>query len=175
VKDAFDVTVITTGGTIDKVYTLAGALDVGPPAAERLLAVLHTDLRIDVQPVLAKDSLDLTDSDLSLLVAVLDALPTSAVVITHGTDRLTDTAEYLAEHSSSVGKTVVLTGALQPASMASTDAGLNVGGALIACRILPPGVYVCMSGSVFRAGDVRKDVTTGRFMRRDRAATHAES
>jgi L-asparaginase len=167
-----DVTVLATGGTIDKVYALSGALEVGPPAAGRLLDLISTDLRVDVQPVLQKDSLDITDADRRLLAGVVDRLVTRAVVITHGTDRLTETAEYLAGRRLATVKTVVMTGALQPAAMARTDAGLNLGGALVACQVLPPGIFVCMSGRVFRAGDVRKNVSTGRFESKRSSASH---
>ncbi len=163
-SSAVDVTVLATGGTIDKVYAITGELEVGPPAAERLLDVLTTDLRIEVRSVLAKDSLDMTDADRWTLTDALDEVATTAVVITHGTDTLTDTAEYLAQHRSGAGAVIVLTGALQPAAMAVSDAALNLGAALVASQTLSPGVYVCMGGRVFPAGAVRKDPATGRFL-----------
>ncbi len=159
-----DITVLATGGTIDKVYNLAGQLEIGLPAAQRLLEVLRTDLRIEVRSVVAKDSLDITDADRQTLANEVDELDTASVVITHGTDTLTDTAEYLSRHRSVTSKVVVLTGALQPAAMAVNDAALNLGAALMASQTLAPGVYVCMSGRAFPAGQVRKDALTGQFV-----------
>ena len=162
--DTADITVLATGGTIDKIYTIAGELEIGPPAAQRLLDALTTDLRIEVRAVIAKDSLDITEADRRELAGALDEVATSSVVITHGTDTLTDTAEYLDRHGAGRSKVVVLTGALQPAAMAVSDAALNLGAALVACRTLAAGVYVCMGGRVFPAGAVRKDASTGRFL-----------
>jgi L-asparaginase len=160
-----DITVLATGGTIDKIYNVAGELEIGPPAASRLLEVLRTDLRIDVRSVVAKDSLDITDADRELLTAAVDQVDAAAIVITHGTDTLTDTAEYLRQHATTTtAKSIVLTGALQPAAMTLSDAALNLGAALMASQTLPPGVYVCMSGRVLDAGAARKDQVTGQFL-----------
>lgn len=159
-----DITVLATGGTIDKVYAIAGQLEIGPPAAQRLLEALTTDLRIEVRSVLAKDSLDLTPTDRRTLAEALAQVGTRAVVITHGTDTLTETAEYLDEHGAGTARVIVLTGALQPAAMAVSDAALNLGAALMASQMLEAGVYVCMGGRVFPAGTVRKEASTGRFL-----------
>lgn len=159
-----DIVVLATGGTIDKVYDLSGELEVGPPAAQRLLEVLRTELRIVVHSVVRKDSLDITDDDRRALADAVDQLDTSSVVITHGTDTLSDTAEHLSRHGSGASRTVVLTGSLQPAAMAVSDAALNLGTALMASQTLAPGVYVCMGGRAFPAGQVRKDARTGRFV-----------
>lgn len=160
------VAVLATGGTIDKVYAVAGHLEIGPPAAQRLLQPLVTELRIEVRSVVAKDSLDLTDDDRRAIADAVDALGTASVVITHGTDTLTATAEYLDRRGCGASKVVVLTGALQPAAMAVSDAALNLGAAVMASQTLAPGVYVCMGGRAFPAGRVRKDPATGRFSRR---------
>ena len=159
-----DIVVLATGGTIDKVYNLAGELEIGPPAAQRLLDVLKTDLRIDVHSVIRKDSLDITDQDRQVLAEAVDDLDTAAVVITHGTDTLTHTAEYLSRQRSATSKTVVMTGALQPAAMIISDGALNLGTALMASQTLGPGVYICMAGRAFPAGQVRKDALTGQFL-----------
>jgi L-asparaginase len=155
--------VLATGGTIDKVYNLAGELEIGPPAAQHMLDTTQVALTVDVQSVIAKDSLDITDTDRELLVARITGSDATRVVITHGTDTMTTTAEYL-QRSLPAGKTVVLTGALQPAAMRETDAHFNFGSALLAAQACPTGVYVCMNGRVLEAGGVVKDPRTGRFV-----------
>lgn len=168
---ASDIVVLATGGTIDKVYTLTGELDIGPPAATTILAALETDLAIEVHSVLAKDSLDLTDADRRSLADRLDEIGSARVIITHGTDTMTDTAQHLLEHAATAtAKVVILTGALRPAAMHGSDAALNLGASLIACQTLTPGVYVCMSGRVLPAGNVRKVPSSGHFVHRDPAA-----
>lgn len=159
-----DITILTTGGTIDKIYNITGQLEIGHPSALRLLDVLATDLRFEVRAVMAKDSLDITRADRQALVRALADVDTKSVIITHGTDTLALTAEHLLEHACAISKVIVLTGALQPAAMAVSDAALNLGAALISCQVLPPGVYICMGGRAIPAGQARKDASTGRFL-----------
>ena len=61
------------------------------------------------------------------------------------------------------GKSIVLTGALSPARFRTTDAVFNVGMAVAAVQVVPPGVYIAMSGQVFPAGQVRKNRDANRF------------
>lgn len=161
------IAVLTTGGSIDKTYVLAGHLVVGPAVAEDLLTAIGTDLELGYEAVLAKDSLELVDADRRLLLERVQATECDRVLITHGTDTMTDSAEFLAAHADrSSGKVVVLTGAMRPACLRDSDAAFNLGASLIALQTLAPGTYVCMSGRVFPAGRVVKDRTRGRFVDR---------
>ena len=81
-------------------------------------------------------------------------------MITHGTDTMVETARALGRPP---GKTVVLTGAMQPARFRETDADFNLGFALGAVRTLPPGVYVAMQGRIFDPVEVVKNRKAGRF------------
>lgn len=157
--------VLTTGGSIDKVYSIQGQVEIGPPvAAERLERAGVTDAT--VISVIVKDSLDLTPDDREHLRLAVDDLPgRAAVVVTHGTDTMSETARYLATAlRSSEDKTIVITGALQPAALSRTDADFNLGSAVLAARTLTPGVHVVMHGMVFDAARVRKDTARGRFV-----------
>ncbi|HWU20957.1 MAG TPA: asparaginase domain-containing protein [Nocardioides sp.] len=158
--------VLTTGGTIDKVYGISGELEIGPPAVDSLLAPVLTDVAFDVTSVLRVDSLDMTDDDRATLCAAVDAVDGDRVLITHGTDTMAATARYLDQHLSpgSRDKVVVLTGAMQPAAMRVSDAAYNLGTATTAVQLLPPGVHIAMSGRVFAAGSVVKDTTRGIFV-----------
>ncbi|MDO7866808.1 asparaginase [Nocardioides jiangxiensis] len=156
--------VLATGGTIDKVYSLSGELEIGTPAVETLLAPVLTDLTYDVTPVLALDSLDMTDADRVVLCQAVDALPGRHVVITHGTDTMPETAAFLDAHLAAADQTVVLTGAMRPSAMASSDAAFNLGAAFTAVQLLPAGVHIVMSGRVFSAGKVAKDRERGVFV-----------
>jgi L-asparaginase len=111
-----------------------------------------------------KDSLDLTDADRAAIVAAVKAADTDRIVITHGTDSMTVTAAGL---DGIAGKTIVLVGALAPARFAESDATFNLGMAFATAQIAPPGVYITMNGSVFRAGEVRKDREQGAFVATD--------
>ncbi|WP_084105775.1 asparaginase domain-containing protein [Demequina sp. NBRC 110056] len=155
--------VLTAGGTIDKEYLLSGELGVGEPAVARTLATVVPSIAIRVTRVLAKDSLDMTDADRELLAQAVAASPERAIVITHGTDTMAETASYLAERIPD-GVTVVLTGALRPESVSGSDAQLNLGFALAAAQLAAPGVHVAMGARLFAAGTVRKDTATGEFV-----------
>jgi L-asparaginase len=160
-----DVLVLTTGGTIDKIYFDAKSeFEVGKSMVGELLRQAHVDVDVAVCEVLRKDSLDMTDEDRALVRGAVEKADESRIVITHGTDTMTDTACTLLGVP---GKTIVLTGALAPARFAVTDATFNVGMAFAAVQTLPPGVYIVMNGRVFEGTRVRKDRVANRFVGTD--------
>ena len=163
IKNPDVITILATGGTIDKFYSVAGTLDIGKPAAHDVLSRVLTDIRFDIRALIGKDSLDMTDEDRAELVAALNAVEHDQVLITHGTDTMSESARYIAEHAEQGSKVVVLTGAMQPAVMAHSDAGFNLGAAISALNLLEPGVYISMSGRIFPAHTVRKDLARGIF------------
>ena len=156
------IAIVTTGGTIDKAYFDAlSTYQIGEPVVTNLLKIAKVDHPWRIVELLRKDSLDLTDEDRARLVAQVRDLPESRVVITHGTDTMTDSAAALSTLS---GKTIVLTGALAPARFAESDAAFNLGMAFAAVQTLAPDVYIAMSGQVFRGDEVRKDRANARFV-----------
>lgn len=163
IRNAQKITILTTGGTIDKVYGLDSQLSTGDPAVTGILAALLTDIEFETRQVLAIDSLDMTDNHRAELVRALEETENDRVLITHGTDTMPETARYLTSHADLSGKTVVLTGSMQPAAMRASDADFNIGGAVTALSLLEPGVYVAMSGRVFEASTVKKDRSRGIF------------
>jgi L-asparaginase len=153
--------VITTGGSIDVEYTLHGTLAIGPPMAAVLLERARTRHEITLESPCRKDSADLDDSDRDLIRHHVRSAEAEHVLITHGTDTMTETAEYLRDVA---GKVIVLTGAMQPARMTESDAPFNLGLAVAALQTRPHGVYIAMSGRVFTAGHTRKDRAQGIFV-----------
>ncbi len=154
--------VVATGGTLDKVYFDAlSAFSCGEPAAPGLLAGAGVDHPVSVVSVCRKDSLELTDEDRQRICDAVVKAPCRRVLVTHGTDTMPVTAAYLKGRVP--GRTVVLTGAMQPALMRETDANFNIGFAAAATQLLPEGVYVAMNGRVFEAGCVKKNREAGRF------------
>jgi L-asparaginase len=153
---------ITTGGTIDKVYFDAKSeYEVGPPQVMEILKDANVTLEFDVESVLAKDSLDLTEADRVLVRDRVAAAACDRIVVTHGTDTMVETARCL---KGIPGKTVVLTGSMQPARFRNTDAVFNLGVAIAAAQTLPPGVYLAMNGQIFGPDRTRKDRAQGRFV-----------
>ncbi len=149
------VAIITTGGTIDKVYFDASSdYEVGDSVVAELLNQAQVHRSFAVISLLRKDSLDLTDEDRRLIASTIAGRPEAKVVVTHGTDTMTQTAQMLLGLEN---KTVVLTGSLAPARFAQSDAVFNIGMAFAAVQTLASGVYIVMNGQVFAAGSVRKD------------------
>ena len=153
--------IVTTGGTIDKVYfDDKSDFQVGDPQIGRILDELGVAFRFSVIPILRKDSLHITEADRELLRATIAAQPARHVLVTHGTDSMVETANVLA---SIIDKTIVLTGALNPARFRGSDADFNIGTAVGAVQCLPPGVYIAMNGRIWDPLKVRKNVSANRF------------
>jgi L-asparaginase len=156
------ILLLTTGGTIDKIYFDAlSDYQVGEAVVARLLEIGRVRHPFRVEEVTRKDSLELTDADRALIRARVTAAPEAHIVITHGTDTMTETAKALAHVA---GKVIVLVGALAPARFGESDASFNLGMAFAAVQLAEPGVYIAMSGSVFRADRVVKDRAAGKFV-----------
>jgi L-asparaginase len=156
-----ELLIVTTGGTIDKVYfDDKSDYQVGEPQIGRILQELGVAFRFNVIPLLRKDSLHINAEDRELLRAAIAAQPARHVLVTHGTDTMVETAKVLA---SIADKTIVLTGALNPARFRGSDAEFNIGTAVGAVQSLPAGVYIAMNGRVWDPGKVRKNVAANRF------------
>ncbi|HLI18679.1 MAG TPA: asparaginase domain-containing protein [Rhodanobacteraceae bacterium] len=155
------LTVITTGGTIDKVYFDAKSdYQIGAPQIGEILAQLGVAFEFEVIPVLRKDSLEMNESDRKAIRAAVEQQAHRHVLITHGTDTMVETARALAGIP---GKTIVLTGALNPARFQGSDAVFNIGCAVGAVQSLGEGVWIAMNGRIWDPERVRKNRAANRF------------
>jgi len=156
-----ELLILTTGGTIDKIYfDDKSDFQVGESQIGRMLDELGVAFRFQIIPILRKDSLHLTAADRELIRATITAQPARHVLITHGTDSMIQTAQALAGIAD---KTIVLTGALSPARFQGSDAQFNIGTAVGAVQSLPAGVYIAMNGRIWNPASVRKNVDANRF------------
>ena len=157
------IRILVTGGTFDKRYDeLTGRLFFRDTHLQEMLRLGRSRLAVEVETVMMVDSLDLDDGGRQTIVARARASEEQAIVVTHGTDTMVQTARALAE-SSLPGKTVVLTGAMVPYAFGSSDGLFNLGSALSFVQILPPGVYVAMNGRHFPWNAVAKNPASGFF------------
>lgn len=153
--------IFTTGGTIDKIYFDAkSTFEVGDPQILEVLREANLGIAYQVTPLMRKDSLELTDQDRRIVRLAVEQSTAAQVVITHGTDTMIATAKTLADIP---GKTVVLTGAMQPARFRFTDAVFNIACAMMAAQTLPAGVYIAMNGRIFNPDRARKNVAANCF------------
>lgn len=156
------IEIFTTGGTIDKLYFDAlSEYQIGPAAIPDLLAENNVHAPHRVTQLLRKDSLELSDADRDAIHAAVAASDAAKILITHGTDTMVETARRLMDIH---GKTIVLTGAMQPAAIRHSDAEFNVGFAFASAQTLSPGVYIAMNGQIFHPATTRKDRAAGRFV-----------
>ena len=157
------ITLFTTGGTFDKVYFDANStFSVGDPQAEVLLAEANIDIPYKIEPLLRKDSLDMTDADRQQVCERVMADSNTKAIITHGTDGMVATAKALSNCNLG-GKVIVLVGAMQPARMRYSDAPFNLGFAAAAVQLLEPGIYIVMNGRVFNHDNVVKNLEKAKF------------
>ena len=162
------ILILTTGGTIDKQYFDAlSQYQITDSMVTKVLSVGLVTHPYRVVEIARKDSLDLTDEDRAKLVACVRSSKSSRVIVTHGTDTMTITADALAGISD---KTIVLVGALSPARFSESDAAFNLGMAFATVQTATPGVYITMNGSVFNADTVTKDRSQGQFVLKSSAA-----
>lgn len=153
--------IITTGGTIDKIYfDDKSDYQIGEPQISQILHAIRVAFDFEVSALMRKDSLHLDDNDRRLIRDVVAASGVSHVLITHGTDSMVETAAVLKNIEN---KTIVLTGALNPARFRDSDAIFNIGCAVGAVQSLPPGVYIAMNGKVWNPEEVRKNRRENRF------------
>ena len=119
-------------------------------------------LDVELETVMMIDSLEMTDDDRGRIVGRARDCEEKAIVVSHGTDTMVDTARALAA-ARLADKTIVLTGAMIPYAFGSSDGLFNLGSALSFVQVLPPGVYVAMNGQHFRWDHCRKNKATGCF------------
>ncbi len=157
--------IIATGGTVDKSYgTGAGVHDLSfpkEPAVAGILQQIQTTTDYSVLRLLAKDSLDMDDRDRVVITAMCVAIPQSRILITHGTDTMHLTAKAIA--SRRLNKTIVITGASQPAVVTGSDANFNIGFAMSSALQAERGVYIAMNARLHAWNKCKKNPVTGIF------------
>lgn len=156
------IRIFITGGTFDKEYNeLTGELFFKETHLPEMLQRSRSNLDVTVRTLMMIDSLHMTQEDRDLIVHQCRNTPEDKIIITHGTDTMSDTARIIAEEIKN--KTIVLTGAMIPYKFGSSDGFFNLGSALAFVQTLPHGVYVAMNGRAFNANNVKKNKQTGQF------------
>jgi L-asparaginase len=153
--------IITTGGTIDKIYfDDMSDYQIGEPQISQILHAMNVAFEFHVHALMRKDSLHLGDADRQLIREAVLQSDIQHVLVTHGTDTMVETAKVLSDIPE---RTMVLTGALNPARFRDSDAVFNIGCAVGAVQSLPSGVYIAMNGKVWNPESVRKNREANRF------------
>lgn len=158
------IQVFVTGGTFDKEYNyITGELFFKDTHLKEMFDRGRCEVKVEIRTLMMVDSLDMGEDEHSIIVYNCRKTEANRILLTHGTDRMVDTARVLAEANID-GKTIVLTGAMVPYAFGmSSDGFFNLGSALAFAQVLPPGVYVVMNGRYFPWNQVRKNRQTGTF------------
>ncbi len=156
------IRIFITGGTFDKEYNeINGQLYFKDTHMQELLEKGRNKVKVQIRTLMMIDSLEMTTEDRELIVQQCIGSAEDKIIITHGTDTMTETAKVIAGRIKN--KTIVLTGAMIPIKFGSSDGLFNLGSALAFAQSLPSGVYVAMNGRYFNWDNVRKNKQTGIF------------
>ena len=156
------VRILITGGTFDKEYDeITGKLYFKDTHMREILDLGRSKLEVKIRTLMLLDSLEMTDHDRDVILDNCRRVSENQIVITHGTDTMTETGKVIA--NAKLEKTIVLTGAMIPYKFGSSDGLFNFGGALAFVQTLPHGVYIAMNGRYFDWNKVEKNKKTGVF------------
>ncbi len=160
------IRLIVTGGTFDKHYDeIKGELTFRDSHLPDIIKHMRITAPVALEIIQLIDSLQMTDEHRKVILEACARSMEDRIVITHGTDRMPETARILGP--AGLAKTIVLTGAMVPYKIDGSDALFNLGSAFMAARLLPHGVYIAMNGRAFAWDKVRKDFDHGVFRSKD--------
>ena len=156
------VRIFITGGTFDKEYDeINGKLFFKDTHMREMLDLGRAKIDVNIRTLMMVDSLEMTAEDRNLVVENCKHAKEEKIIITHGTDTMTETGKMLAE--AKIEKTIVLTGAMIPYKFGSSDGLFNLGSALGFVQSLTKGIYIAMNGRCFNYDKVKKNKETGTF------------
>jgi L-asparaginase len=154
--------ILVTGGTFDKDYDLInGNLGFKETHVPEMFKRGRCTLDIDIQVLMMMDSLEMEDEHRQFIADSCANSAYNQLIITHGTDTMVQTASVIA--AMSLDKTIVLTGAMRPYKLGSSDGFFNLGSATAFAQTLPSGVYIVMNGRYFHWEKAWKNKATGIF------------
>ncbi len=156
------IQIFITGGTFDKEYNeLNGDLYFRDTHLKQMLEQGRSQLNVNIRSLMMIDSLEMTEQDREIILTHCQKSPSDRIVITHGTDTMVETAQFLAEQVKD--KTIVITGAMIPIVFGSSDGLFNMGAAFAYVQTLDHGIYIAMNGQYFDYDNVRKNKAKGLF------------
>ena len=158
------IKIFATGGTFDKEFNeINGELYFKKTNLFELLELGRSQVDLKIETLMMVDSLQMTNTERQYILEKCKEEKTDKIIITHGTDTMVKTAEFVAKHIQD--KIIILTGAMIPIKFGSSDGLFNLGSALSFAQVLDPGIYITMNGQYFYWDNVRKNKKLGIFER----------
>jgi len=156
------IKIFVTGGTFDKDYDEKnGRLYFKKTHMNEILVLGRSKVEVNIETLMMLDSLDMKEKDRQIIVEKCTTTIEDQIVISHGTDTMTNTAKALG--AKKIKKTIVITGAMIPYKFGTSDGLFNIASALAYVQTMPHGVYVAMNGRIFVYDKVIKNKDTGIF------------
>ena len=156
------IKIFATGGTFDKEYDeITGELYFKETNLFQLLQLGRSKMDVKIETLMMIDSLQMSDAERQYIVEKCIKEKAEKIIITHGTDTMTETASLIAKDIKN--KTIILTGAMIPIKFGSSDGLFNLGSALSFAQVLSHGVYITMNGQYFHWDNVKKNKKLGIF------------
>lgn len=159
--------VLTTGGTIEKVYSeqTGSVMNIAARINRYVELLRMPGTEVEVTQLMNKDSLEMNSQDREAILAAVSArVADSPVVITHGTDTMVETGKLLKANLRGLLHPVILTGAMTPLGFERSDGLQNLTESFFAAKTLPPGVWIVMHNQAFDVDRVRKDRALAQFV-----------
>lgn len=157
-----EVKVLTTGGTIEKTYSeddgsMKNRESLIKSKLIKRLRLPHTD--IEVEEVMCKDSLDMTEEDRETICRRIQLRAQSGhpIIVLHGTDTLHLTIAHCQAQVPSPTVPILFTGAMMPAGFEDSDAIQNFTEALALSQVVAPGWYVSFHSTLHKGDTIKKD------------------
>ena len=123
------IKIFVTGGTFDKDYDEKnGKLYFKDTHMSEILNLGRSKVEVNIETLMMIDSLDMKEADRRLIVDSCEATNEKNIIVTHGTDTMTETAKKIGEKN--LQKTIVLTGAMIPYKFGTSDGLFNIASAL---------------------------------------------
>jgi len=158
------ILLISTGGTFNKVYNpLNGELIIDKTSKALQEIASHWLCKFEIVNIIGKDSLEMNNHDRLELLAIISQSEYKKIIIIHGTDTMTLTAEYLAD--AELNKQLILTGAMVPFFLDPIEATANLSSSFGYLQTLNKnGVYIVMNGIFGSYEKIKKDRKKGAFV-----------
>ncbi len=164
----FVITMLSTGGTIEKTYDeISGSLENRDSVIrERVIQKLRLPYtKVNIHVIMSKDSLHMVDEDREFIAQEISSYAQHAhpIIVLHGTDTMVKTIEHCTQKLPNISVPVIFTGAMKPHEFKDSDAQQNVTEALIAAKILAPGFYLSFHNRIFSSTQIRKNIQKATF------------
>ena len=136
--------IFITGGTFDKEYNeLTGELYFNYTHMHELLKLGRCKVNVDIETIMMVDSLDMTETQRTIIVQKCMDEPLKTIIITHGTDTLSFTSSALSQYFYNFNKPVILVSSDKPIKEKNATGKKNLEAAInFILKIKLQGTYV---------------------------------